>query len=291
MVWQEPMAVEIEVAASLSHALELLSPADPLTRPVAGATDVLLRLHAGRLSARKLISIADLPELSFIKAEPDALRIGAGTPISDLLVHPEVCAELPAAVQSAREFASPQIRNRATLGGNLGNASPAADLIPPLIAYGAEVTLRSLKASRQLPVEALFLGMGKTAIAPDELITEVRVPRRKGHFQHFAKYGSRGANIISVVNAALCLKLDGRRIAEARVAYGSVAPRPLRATQVEQALMGQQLSQALVDGIGAAVAKDAKPIDDVRGSRRYKLHLAICATQDALTLALAQAQA
>jgi carbon-monoxide dehydrogenase medium subunit len=281
------MSVEIEVAESLPHALELLSPADPLIRPVAGATDLILRLHGGRLTARRLVSIADLPELSFITAEPDALCVGAGTAISDLLSHAEVRAELPAAVQSAREFASPQIRNRATLGGNLGNASPAADLIPPLISFGATVTLRSWRGTRQLPVEDLFLGMGKTAVAPDELITVIRIPRRKGYFQAFAKFGSRSANIISVVNAALCLKLEDDRIAEARVAYGSVAPKPLRAAQVEAALLGRTLNEALVDEMAAIVPLDAKPIDDVRGTRRYKLHLAVTATQDALSRALA----
>ncbi len=284
------MSVEIEVAQSLSHALELLSPADPLIRPVAGATDVILRLHAGRLAARQLVSIADLPELTFIASEPDALRVGAGTPITDLLAHPEVQAELPAAVQSGREFASPQIRNRATLGGNLGNASPAADMIPPLIAFGSTVTLRSARGQRTLPVEELFLGMGKTALAADELITEVKIPRRGKWFQAFAKFGSRSANIISVVNAALCLKLDGDRISQARVAYGSVAPKPLRASAVEKALTGQKLTEALVEQVGEAVRQDAKPIDDVRGSRRYKLHLVISATQDALAQALARSR-
>src|SRR5512132_1950888 len=117
------MPVEIEVAESLAHALELLAPGDPEVRPVAGATDVVLRLEAGKLKARRLVSIADLPELSEVKDEDGAVRIGAGAILSDLMAHPALAAEFPAALEAARQFASPQIRNRATLGGNIGNAS------------------------------------------------------------------------------------------------------------------------------------------------------------------------
>lgn len=286
------MSVEIDVAESLDHALELLRSGDPEIRPVAGATDVVLRLHAGRLKARKLVSIADLPELSFIRAEPDALHFGGGTLLSDLLAHPELCAEYPCAVESLRQFASPQIRNRATVGGNIGNASPAADMVPPLIALGATVTLRSAKQpARTLPLEDVFTGFGKTVLRPDELVTEVHVPRRKGHFQAFAKFGSRGANVIAVINMAMCLRLDGPRIVEARLAYGSVAPKTLRATKVEQFLTGKTLSDPLADEVEAVVRSEISPIDDVRGSKRYKERLAVNATQDALLLAHRQVRA
>src|SRR4051812_43410870 len=227
------MAVEIDVAENLAHALDLLAAGDPMVRPVAGATDVVLRLHAGRLKANRLISIADLPELSWVRAEPTAIRFGAGTWLTDLMRHPEFAAEFPCAVESARQFASPQIRNRATIGGNIGNASPAADMVPPMIALGASVTLESKKrGKRSMPLEELFLGFGKTQLAPDELITEVSVPRRRDWFQAFAKFGSRGANVIAVVNMAMALKLGaGKKIEQARVAYGSVAPKTLRAVK------------------------------------------------------------
>ena len=282
------MSVEIEVADSLAHALELLAPGDPGVRPVAGATDVVLRLHAGRLKAHRLVSIADLPELSFIQAGPQGVRVGAGAYLTDLMEHQGFAAEYPGAVEAARLFASPQIRNRATLGGNIGNASPAADMVPPLIALGAQVTLTSKRGARTLPVEDVFLGFGKTVLAPDELITQLSLPRRKGTFQAFAKFGSRGANVISVVNMAMCLELAAGRVTSARVAYGSVAPKPHRALKVEQYLQGQLLSEALVAGAKEAVLSDVAPIDDVRGSKRHKQRLAVNATQDALTRALAQ---
>ena len=285
------MSVEIEVAESLGHALELLSSGDPGVRPVAGATDVVLRLQAGRLKAHRLVSIADLPELSGIEPGKDAVRVGAGATLTDLMTNPVFAAEFPGAVEAARLFASPQIRNRATLGGNIGNASPAADLVPPLIALGAQVTLTSKKGARTLAVEDVFLGFGKTVVAPDELITQLSLPRRKGFFQAFAKFGSRGANVISVVNMALCLELSAGRIASARVAYGSVAPKPHRALKVEQYLTGQLLSPALIAGSREAVLSDIAPIDDVRGSKRHKQRLAVNATQDALSRALSEVRA
>jgi CO/xanthine dehydrogenase FAD-binding subunit len=284
--------VEIDLATHVEHALELLAPADPLVRPVAGATDVVLRLHVGKLKAQRLISIADLPELSYVKAEPEGFRFGAGTPLSDLLAHGAFRAEFPSAAEALRQFASPQIRNRATVGGNIVNASPAADMVPPLISYGAWVRLRSKKdGERALPLEEVFQGFGKTAIRPDELLTEIFVPRRKKCFQAYAKFGSRSANVIAVINMAMCLRLEGDTIAEARVAYGSVAPKPYRASKVEDALTDRQLGPDLVRDIEAVIRDDIHPIDDVRGSKRYKLKLAVNATQDALTRAAAGAQA
>lgn len=283
------MAIEIEIAENLAHALELLAPGDPAVRPVAGATDMVLRLHAGRVKADRLVSIADLPELSGVRPGPDGIRFGAGTYLTDLMNHREFAAEFPGAVASARQFASPQIRNRATVGGNIGNASPAADMVPPLIALGARITLRSKRrGERELPLEEVFLGFGKTAVAPDELITEIFVPRRRHHFQAFAKFGSRGANVISVVNMAMCLELRDGQIASARVAYGSVAPKTIRAPQVERLLTGRMLEERLIDEVAEAVLADVSPIDDVRGSKRYKQKLAIHSTQDALSQALAE---
>jgi CO/xanthine dehydrogenase FAD-binding subunit len=288
------MPVEIELAESLPHALELLSGGDPEVRPVAGATDVLLRLHAGRLRAHKLVSIADLKELSYLRVEPDAVRFGAGTPLSALEHHLGFVAEYPGAAASLRQFASPQIRNRATVGGNIGNASPAADMVPPLMACGATLTVQSkARGARTLPLHEVFLGFGKTQLLPDELICEVAVPRGQGWFQAYSKFGSRGANVIAVVNASLSLRLEDDRIAEARVAYGSVAPRPLRAVGVEDFLRGQPLSEALVEACAEVVRQNVSPIDDVRGSKRHKIRLAVNATQDALwgALSFARAQA
>jgi CO/xanthine dehydrogenase FAD-binding subunit len=205
--------------------------------------------------------------------------------------HPEFAREYPCAMEALRQFASPQIRNRATVGGNIGNASPAADMVPPLVALGATVTLASKGGTRTLPLEDVFLGFGKTALRPDELVTELSVPRRAHCFQAYSKFGSRGANVIAVVNMAMCLELDGARITGARVCYGSVAPKTLRTPGVEAFLTGKTLSEALAQDVEPVIRAEISPIDDVRGSKRYKQRMAINATQDALLRALSQVRA
>jgi CO/xanthine dehydrogenase FAD-binding subunit len=284
-------SIEIDVAQDLRHALELMGGAGPDTRLVAGATDVIIRLHIGKLTAKRLVSIADVDELAYIREFNGGIRIGANALVADFTTNPIVEREFPCLRSAAREFASPQIRNRATVGGNIANASPAADTVPALIALGAEVTLQSAGKERRMPLEDLFVGPGKSKMEPGEIITEVRAPRRAGTFQAFAKFGNRSANVIAIINMAMCLRLDGRRIAEARVAYGSCAPVPLRARAVEAMLTGQTLDGGLVGAVGEAVRKDIKPISDVRGSKEYKELLAVNATEDALAGALAEADA
>jgi carbon-monoxide dehydrogenase medium subunit len=164
-------------------------------------------------------------------------------------------------------------------------------MVPPLIALGATVTLRSRKGERKLPLEDFFLGFGKTALQPDELVTDVFVPRRGQWFQAFAKFGSRSANVIAVINMAICLRLSDHRIEEARVAYGSVAPQPLRARKVEEFLAGQLLSEDLVGALAEVVLSEVSPIDDVRGSKKYKQRLAVNSIQDALRQAMTKARA
>jgi carbon-monoxide dehydrogenase medium subunit len=225
-----------------------------------------------------------------VREQPDRVELGALTCVADLIDHPVFSRCFPCGSKAASTFASPQIRNRATIGGNFGNASPAADMAPPLIALGATVRLVSKKGSRSLPLEELFTGPGRTCAGADELIAGFEIPRRPKAFQYHAKFGSRGANVISVVSAAMVLELEAGKIREARVAYGCCAPVPLRARKVEAFLNGQQLDEKLIAGAAEAVLGEVRPIDDVRGSRRYKQMLAVNATQDALRQALGTAR-
>jgi CO/xanthine dehydrogenase FAD-binding subunit len=278
----EPMKIQIDVAKSLDEALERLAREGEDLRPIAGGTDVLLKLEAGKLRAKKLLSIADLGEIAHVRTSPGPFEIGALTLVADLVEHPELARECPCATRAAREFASPQIRNRATLGGNIGNASPAADMVPALIALGAKVKLLSKREAREMPLEDLFVGPGKTRVAPDELIVSLEVPRRKSAFQAFTKFGNRGANVIAIVNMAMCLEMAAGRVREARVAFGCCAPVPFRAKKLEAFLSGKPIDEALIRGVTEVLWAELKPIDDVRGSRRYKEMLAINATKDAL---------
>jgi CO/xanthine dehydrogenase FAD-binding subunit len=276
------VGIEIAIAENLEDALDRLAREGSDLRPVAGATDLMLRLKAGRLRAARLLSIADLSALAYVRQRPDAVDIGALTLVADLIGHPIVRSELPAVERAARDFASPQIRNRATVGGNIGNASPAADLVCAFIALGARVALRSLRGDRSMPLEELFTGPGTTLVAP----VAVELPRRAAFHQSFAKFGNRSANVIAAVNMAIALELDAGLIRSARVAYGCCAPVPLRARGVEGYLAGKVLDEPLISGVRDAVLAEIRPIGDVRGSRRYKELLAVHATEDALAQAL-----
>jgi len=280
------VGIEIAIAENLEDALDRLAREGGDLRPVAGATDVMLRLKAGRLRAARLLSIADLSALAYVRQGHDAVEIGALTLVADLIGHPVVRSELPAVERAARDFASPQIRNRATVGGNIGNASPAADLVCAFIALGARVVLRSLHGDRSMPLEELFTGPGTTLVAPGELIAAVELPRRFASYQSFAKFGNRSANVIAAVNMAMALELDAGLIRSARVAYGCCAPVPLRARGVEGYLAGKVLDEPLIFGVRDAVLAEIRPIGDVRGSRHYKELLAVHAIEDALAQAL-----
>ncbi len=280
------MGTEIALAQSLEDALAQLAREGEDLRPLAGATDLLLKLRSGRARASRLLSIADLKELAFVRARPDAVEIGALTLAADLVGHPVICAELPALARAARDFASPAVRNRATVGGNVANASPAADLVCALVALGARAVLLSARGSRALPLEELFVGPGETCIAPGELVASLEVPRPAPRFQVFAKFGNRAANVIAAVNMAMALEVEGGRIRAARVAFGCCGPVPLRARGVEALLAGQALEPRLLDGVRGAVLDEVRPIDDVRGSRRYKELLAVHAAEDALAQAM-----
>lgn len=284
------MRIDIETAAHLDEALDALSRARGALRPVAGGTDLLLRLRTGKWKATRLLGIEDVKELAGVQRVDGHLEIGATTRIADLLAYPELCRELPALHRAASQMGSPQIRNRATVGGNLGNASPAGDLAPALIALGATVTLRSLAGARTLPVEDLFIGPGKTRLAPEELIATVCVPCGRPRFQAFAKFGNRSANVIAAVNMALCLRVEGGCVEEARIAFGCCGPTPRRALGLERHLVGKALDETLIGTVAAVLQGELEPIDDVRGSRRYKELLAIHATEDALAECLEAAR-
>jgi CO/xanthine dehydrogenase FAD-binding subunit len=282
------LGIEIALAENLEDALERLAREGGDLRPVAGATDLMLKLRSGRLRASRLLSIADLKSLAFVRARLDAIEIGALTLVADLLEHPIVRAELPGLERAARGFASPAIRNRATVGGNIANASPAADLACALVALGAQAVLQSARGCRAMPLEELFTGPGATCIGPDELLASLEVPRPPGRFQAFAKFGSRSANVVAAVNMAMSLDLDAGRIRSARVAFGCCAPVPLRARGVEALLAGRVLDRSLIQAVREVVLAEIRPVDDVRGSRRYKELLAVHAAEDALEEAMAR---
>ena len=257
---------------ALPEALELL--VDDGVLPIAGGTNVVADLRAGKHHPRTLLDLTRVPELRCIYADGDRVVVGGGTTISDLLRDPLVFEHAAALAQAAAVFANPLIRNRATVGGNLADASPAADTAPPLLALDAEVELASAHGTRRLPLADFLVGVRRTLRRPDELITAVRFPVTTNDERRttaFHKIGLRKADAISVLSAAVAVTCDGAgRCTSARIALGAVAPRPLRATAAEAVLTGEKLTPAIIAESARLASEAASPISDIRGSAAYR---------------------
>jgi CO/xanthine dehydrogenase FAD-binding subunit len=263
----------------LAHALRLMSGAARGARPIpiAGGTDLFVYLNAGTPpSGRVYLDLWGLDELRGVRADRRGLTVGALTTFSELREHALVRRRFPALAAAAAEIGARQIQNRATLGGNIANASPAGDSLPPLMALGAVVHTRSARGSREIPFAGFFRGYRDLEMAPDELITEIRIPfPPAGTRQFFRKVGTRRAQSISKVVCAGLLRLDRRGAVDVvHLAYGSVAPVTLRARGAELALLGHRPTPAAVAEARAALCEDISPIDDIRSDREYRLAVA-----------------
>jgi xanthine dehydrogenase iron-sulfur cluster and FAD-binding subunit A len=258
--------------ATLADALALLAAHGERARIVAGATDVLVELQRGIRPTATVIDITGLRELKYVRNEGDHIALGALATHNDVIASRACVARALPLAQACAEVGAPQIRTRATVAGNLVTASPANDTITPLIALGAEVVLASQAGERIVPLGAFYRGVRRTALAPGELLREVRVPAlAPGQRGIFLKLGLRQAQAIAVINVALALTFDGAVVRAARIALGSVAPTIVRAGQAEAYLAGRALDAATCAEAGRLAAADATPIDDVRGTAGYRV--------------------
>jgi CO/xanthine dehydrogenase FAD-binding subunit len=251
---------------TLEEALQLKAQ-QPDARFVQGGTDVLVELNFDRSRPPALINLNEVAELRGVARDDGALVLGSGLTYAEAM-RGLVAEELPALAEASRTVGSPQIRNRGTIGGNLGTASPAGDALPPLLAEGAEVELRSVRGGRRLPLSEFLVGVKQTALAPDEIITAIRV-RPTGAAQTFMKVGPRNAMVIAV--CSLALEVDRERD-ELRAAFGSAAP--------TARLVTAPLRDA--GSFPDLVASSASPIDDVRGTAAYRRHALRVLAQRAL---------
>jgi xanthine dehydrogenase molybdopterin binding subunit/xanthine dehydrogenase small subunit len=241
---------------------------------IAGATDLGVDLSHHKPRAPTYIALDRIAELQRLEIGADQLRIGAGVNLRRL--ETELAGIFPALDQMLPWFAARQVRNRATLGGNLGTASPIGDLLPVLLALDAVIVCRNLRGTREIAIADYFVGYRQTALAADELITEVRLPRRADLLNCSYKVAKRQTDDISIVAAAFALAFDADgRIEHIRLAYGGVAAVPLRAQAVEQLLLGQTLNAALIERACAALRECFRPLDDHRASADYRR--ALCA--------------
>jgi CO/xanthine dehydrogenase FAD-binding subunit len=243
--------MEVLTPRTLDEALRLRAER-PGAVPIQGGTDLMVELNFDRRRPDVMINLNEVEELRGWSHENGSLRLASGLTYSEI-EHSELASLLPALAEASRTVGSPQIRNRGTIGGNLGTASPAGDALPPLLIEGAEVELASVRGSRRLPLDGFLLGVKRNALAEDELIVAVHV-RASGAPQTFMKIGPRNAMVIAVCSLALVVEGD-----EARAAFGSAAP-------VATLVTGP------VDGLAERVAGAASPIDDVRGTAAYRRH-------------------
>jgi CO/xanthine dehydrogenase FAD-binding subunit len=264
--------MEFLAPASWTEALQARA-AHPGALPLWGGTDVMVDVNFGRSRPDVVLDLTRVRELAAWDEVNGTLRIGAGVTYTALIA--QLGRRLPGLARASRTVGSPQIRNRGTIGGNLGSASPAGDALPPLFASGAEVEVASVRGSRRMPVGEFVTGPKRNALADDELIAAVWIAPAGGP-QQFCKVGTRNAMVIAVCSFAVALHPGERRVG---TCIGSAGPTPLRATEAEAFAAGEldwdargPLAPSALERFGELVGRAARPIDDVRGSAAYRRH-------------------
>lgn len=258
--------------ASVEEACRILA-AEPSAAVLAGGTDLMVHLRQAWRGKRPpaVINVKRIAGLAAIEADERRIRLGALATLSALIEHPVIRSEYPVLPFTARYMGSPAIRNLATVGGNLCNASPAADLPPVLLALDAEVEVAGPRATRRMPLAEFFRGPGQTALEPGDLLTWVEFPRRRPQWPiRYERLDVRRAMDIAIVGAALSVQRDGARVREARVALGAVAPTPLRVPEAEAVLVTGGLTDAAITRAAELGMAAARPISDVRASAEYR---------------------
>lgn len=267
----DPAEFELAAPADLQGALSLMTSDPDGWLPIAGGTDLMVQYAAGTLRARRLVSIARLPELRRIEVLPGEIRIGAGSTYTDLRRHDAIAREFPMLARAAGWTGGIANQNRGTLGGNIANASPAGDSLPVLLAYGAELILVSAQDERRVPYATFHTGYKKMQLASDELIRAVCLPRRfGGYVQHSRKVGTRNAQAVSKICMAALARVDGGIVHDVRIAIGSVAPVPVQLAETERMLVGKALDAPLAAAAAKTAASEVRPIDDIRSTARYR---------------------
>jgi carbon-monoxide dehydrogenase medium subunit len=239
---------------------------------LAGGTDLLVKIRSGLITKRVLFDISGLKEISGIADEGDELRIGAAVRMQEIADSNVVQDSLPFLCMAASQMGSPQIRNRATVGGNISSASPCADSVPPLMAAGAKLKLRSQNGEREVSLENFMKDAGQTSIRDHEVLTDVIVPKLGlGCRSHFFKIGRRKALAISVINLAGWLKTDPTGVVkDVKIVLGSVAPTAFRAKGAEAVLKGKIATRAIIQKAAKKAAEESRPISDIRGSEKER---------------------
>jgi CO/xanthine dehydrogenase FAD-binding subunit len=265
---------ELRTPASLSATLELIAREPGEWRPFAGGTDLMVLMEAGKLDHKRFLNIRNLSELGNISVGDAEISIGALATYTDIRRDPALQRGFPLLCRAAEETGGIATQNRGTIGGNIANASPAADSPPALLVYDAALEMISTGGVRRVPYAGFHTGYKKMNLQPDELIARIILPRGAGGWKsYYRKVGTRRAQAISKVCVAAAAKLVNGEIANVRIALGSVAPTVIRATQTENALRGRKLDAAAIETARASIAAEISPIDDVRSTARYRARI------------------
>src|SRR5271170_5851076 len=263
----DPADYELIAPGTLQTVVALLADQPGKWVPIAGGTDLMVLYAAGKLPARKLVSIWNLAELRGIEVSPDEIKIGAGCTYTELREHDVIAQEFPLLASAARWTGGIANQNRGTLGGNIVNASPAADSLPALLAYEVELILVSVRGERRVPYLGFHTGYKKTKLEPDELIRAICLRRKFSQHLHYSrKVGARNAQAISKVCVAALGRLRGGVVGgvidDVRIALGSVAPVPFLLTDVERVVSGKSVDRELLQLAKKTIAAAIHPIDD-----------------------------
>ena len=284
---------ELALPRSVDDCLKLLAERGPAAKMLAGGTDLLPQIKNNVLKPAWVVDLSGVRALRRLEsANGKGLTIGAAVTAREIEKHPHVRAAYPSVAESGALVGSLQIRNLATIGGNLCNAAPSADTAPPLLALDAEAVIAGPKGQRRVPMASFFTGVRRTVLAPDELLLEIAVPApgpRSGG--QYLRHTPRRELDIAVVGVASQITLTDGVCSKARIALASVAPTPVRATAAERALEGQAITPELIERAATLAVEAAKPISDQRGSADFRRHLVRVLTRRTLTTALARASA
>jgi CO/xanthine dehydrogenase FAD-binding subunit len=266
---------ELIAPPTLNAVLQTLAQNPTRYTPIAGGTELMVALSAGRLPQKHLLSINHLRELRFIEVTPGAITLGSGATFTDIRRNPLIAADLPLLTQAASWTGSIANQNRGTIGGNIVNASPAADSPPALLAYDATLTLISSAGTRTLPYTDFHLSYKKTSLRPEELLHSISIKRNfAGYKTYIRKVGARNAQAISKIALACLARIKNHAIADIRIGAASLRETPTRCTTAEHALLNHPLTPAtlptLIASARAALAAEARPIDDIRSTAKYR---------------------
>jgi CO/xanthine dehydrogenase FAD-binding subunit len=267
----DPAEYQLVSPGNLQAVLGLLASEPAQWLPIAGGTDLMVLYSAGKLPNRNLVNLWNIPELRKIEVFPDRIRIGAACTYTSLRNHEIVSREFSVLATAASWTGGIANQNRGTLGGNIANASPAADSLPSLLVYDAELALISVRGERRVAYRDFHTGYKKTVLAADELIRDISLRRRfSGYFTHARKVGARNAQAISKVCLAALGQCANGVIQDVRLALGSVAPVPLRLKETERFLTGNKIAPSLIDAARKSAIKEIRPIDDIRSTAQYR---------------------